>query len=101
MTRNSDQLGNSEKEDIALCQAVHDRFLNICGVHLSQKGEQLPIPSELDMDLLLWRRMYVRHCSGDFRHSDTELNAVKTVAQWNCDVNCDLKNQPRKQLKWK
>jgi len=96
-----DRLTISDADTIALSDAVHDRFVRVADEWLRSCKEQLPIPKEIDQDLLRWRTMVVRFKSGDFRNTESELMALKTIAQWTVDVNNQLRNQPDKRVKWK
>lgn len=90
----SDALGPSAQDDIALSDAVEERFLTLSGTYLRVKHEELPIPADMNYDMLRWRKMRVRHKRGDFRHSAAELKSVQVIAQWTLDVNRELRNQP-------
>jgi hypothetical protein len=100
-TRHKDALRPSSPDDVALADAVEARFLDLCVAWLRVKGVELTPPQSLDGAVLLWRRMRVRHKQGDFRNSDSELKAVKEVAQWTLDCQCELRNQPKQTLVWK
>jgi len=94
------QLKPSLQDTIQPSLAVHERFVNLCGSWLRVRGEQIPIPKSLDGDILLWRKMSVRHKQGDFRNSEAELKALRTVAGWTLEMNCVLRNQPIKRIDW-
>jgi hypothetical protein len=104
MTANAihyDILFPSTPDTIQLGVAVEQRFIEVCGTHLRIKGVTLVPPAALNKDMMLWRRMRVRHDRGDLRNSIDELNATKTIAQWTVDVNCTLRNQGTKRVAWK
>jgi hypothetical protein len=88
-------------DDIALCEAVEERFITLCNSYLQIRGVMLVPPSELDRDLLLWRTMRKRHKTADFRNTADELKAVQRIAQWTLDVNDKLRNQEAKVLEWR
>ncbi len=88
-------------DDIELCAAVESRFLDVCGLFLRIKGEPLVPPDDLDGSLFSWRKMAVRHKSGDYRHTDSEFRSLQAVAQWTLDVNTSLRNQESKTIVWK
>jgi hypothetical protein len=90
----------SSQDTIALCMAVQERFLNLCGTYLRVNGVELPVPQWLDKEFLNWRGMAVRHKKGDFRNNEAELKSLRVVAQWTLDMNCTLRNQPRKVMDW-
>jgi len=121
----SNRLVPSSYDEVSLCQAVEDRFLDLTRSWQRIKGESLPIPAELDKDMLRWRQMRMRHrcqkcgnkevlvlpgksicCSycggfGDYRHTEAELKSLRTIAEWTVDMNCVLRNQPKITLNWR
>jgi len=90
----------SSEDTVALGDAVEHRFLSLCQSWLRIRGEVLFIPPEIDSAMLLWRKMMIRHRQGVFLNTDDELKALKTIAQWTVDMNCDLRGQDRKKVKW-
>ena len=100
MANNSDLLRPSNPDTVALCQAVEEKFLDVCSTHLQMTGVQVNIPKSMDKDMLRWRLMRVRHRSGDLRNTDSELQSLKAIAQWTVSVNCTLRNQPIKNIQW-
>jgi len=99
--RYHNRLLKSDPDDIDLAESVHDRFLNLCGTWERVKKEQLVPPPEMDGDMINWRRMIGQHRTGDFRHTEAEMQSLKAIAQWTVDMNCDLRNQPKKKINWK
>ena len=97
----SDRLLPSDRDTITLSQEVEERFKNLCGAYLRIKGEALAPPSTMDADFFRWRTMAVRQGRGDFRNTRSELLSLRAVAQWTCDINCDIRLQPRKLILWK
>jgi len=91
----------SSPDTVALGDAVEHRFLNLCQSWLRIRGECLPIPNDIDSAMLLWRRMMVRHKQGVLLNTDDEERALKLLAQWTVDMNCDLRGQDRKKLEWR
>ena len=96
----SGKLHRSRIDDIELCRAVQERFLQLCKLHLTATGEELPIPGSLDRDFLRWRAMAVRHKRGDFRHTEAELRSVKAVAQWTVDEKAKLQGREPEKIEW-
>lgn len=88
------------QDEVHLAAAIEPRFLDLCGAYKRIKGVDLPIPKAMQSAIVLWRQCMVRFKGGDFRTSHSERKAVKEVAQWTLDENCDLRNQPRKKLPW-
>ncbi len=96
-----DLLQTSRADDIALAQAVEDRFLDLSGTYMRVKGTELVPPPELNADMLAWRKMRVRHKAGDFRHTGSELKSTQRIAQWTLDVNAALRNQETTKMEWR
>ncbi len=91
----------SDKDTIALGASVEGGFLDLCGSWKRIRFEEIPIPQSLDRDLYLWRQMRVRHQKHDFRNSEAELKATKTIAEWSVARNCELRNQPPHIIQWR
>lgn len=91
----------SEKDDIALAFEVSKRALEVGDLYRNRTGLQLQMPPDMVPDFKLMQAMVSRHQKGDFRHTVDEKLALKSVAQWTLDMNCDLRGQPRKNLTWK
>ena len=98
--RHKNVLIPSTPDNIALGGAVEERFLSVCKLWMRVNGSELPIPESLNGDLMRWRKMRVRHRGNDFRHTEAESRSVRTIAQWTCDMNCDLRNQERVVIDW-
>ena len=95
------QLQLSTRDDVALGQAVEDRYLELCRLWPAMRGMAFVPPASLDKDMVLWRTMRVRHKAKDFRNTRSELLATRTIAQWTLDKNMELRNQPAKKLEWR
>lgn len=96
-----DRLAPGDPDVVALALAVEERFLQLCANWLRSRGEQLPVPRELDGDLLRWRTMRARHGTGDLRSTPAELASTKALAEWTVLMNCELRNQSAKKIQWK
>ena len=90
----------SSIDTIQLGHAVEVRFVELTGSWLRIMGVELIPPQDLDKDMLLWRTMSLRHQKADFRNSLEELQATRRIAQWTVNMNCQLRNQPIKQVEW-
>jgi len=95
------KLLKSQPDDITLCQAVQEKFLELCGSWVRVKQQGIDIPQDVHADMFQWRRIITRHQKGDFRNTGAELQSLKSVAQWTVDMNCALRNQPSKTIEWK
>ena len=91
----------SDHDAVELGKAVEERFLTVCELHERKYDTPINLPNDLDSDLLLWRRMRVRHNQGDYRNSRAELKATRSVAQWVMDTNCELRGQAKQTLQWR
>jgi hypothetical protein len=90
----ADTLQRSTPDDTALNLAVLERFLQLCRLWLHNYKEKLPVPAELDRDMLLWRTMALRHKAGDLRHKASEMKALRNVAAWTLEVKARMCGQP-------
>lgn len=88
------------EDNYSLCAAVETRFLDLCGAYLRIRGEELKIPPSLQGDMVLWRTLAVRLKSGDLRNTEGEIQALRNVAQWTLDVNCEIRNQASVTIDW-
>lgn len=91
----------SKADDISLTYEVAKRLLDLADFHLYTKGSPLIVPSGLQADYDRFIKVKQRHMAQDYRHTEAEMRSVKAIAQWSCDVNCELRNQPRKEIAWK
>ncbi len=91
----------STQDTIALALAIETRFLDLCGAYFRIRGVQLKIPPVMKSAFLKWREMLLRHQSGDFRNTKSELTATREVANWTHRSNCILRNQDYYPIQWK
>ena len=100
ITQHSNMLKLSHPDLVQLSDAVESRFIDLLGTYYRVKQEKLMPPKYLDVDMVLWREMVIRHKKRDLRNTDDEKKAVKGVAEWTLQENCKLKNQPYIPLDW-
>jgi len=98
--RHINLLVRSQRAEVDLAFQVEERFKTVCELYWRTHQTDLIPTKDLDGDMLRWRTMVVRHKAGDFRHTEAELKSVKVIAQWTLDINCDLRGQPRQNIKW-
>jgi hypothetical protein len=91
----------SNPDEICLAEKVEENYLELSAAYQRIRGEILVFPRYIDRDVMRWRQMRVRHKSGDYRHTESELKAVKAVAQWTVDVNMVIRNQKQVVVTWK
>ena len=96
-----DVLNSSDQDTIALAMSIETRFLDLCGAYFRIRGVQLKIPPVMKSAFLKWREMLLRHGSGDFRNTKSELIATREVANWTHRANCILRNQDYYPIQWK
>ncbi|MCK9570099.1 hypothetical protein M0R72_14240 [Candidatus Pacearchaeota archaeon] len=100
MNQTNGTLQSSSPDTIALAAAVEERFLELCPLYFKQTAMQLVPPKSLDVDMLRWRTMRMRHKHGDFRNTESELKSTRVIAQWTVDEVCKLRGQPSKKILW-
>lgn len=100
MAEKTDRLLPATLDIRSLSDAVQDRFIQLFDFHAQVKGFNLAPPAELDRDLVRWREMVARFRLGDFRAKESEITALKTVAQWTVDENAKLRNQKQVTVQW-
>jgi len=93
-------LSLSSMDTVELAKAVEARFIDLCEAHLRIRGSRLALPKELDQDMLRWREMRVRHKSGDYRNTHSELRSTQVIAQWTVDINRAMRNQKPQKIVW-
>jgi len=91
----------SSRDTVQLGLAIQERYENVVGSWRRIKKQPLLIPPQIAADLKLCQAMVRRHKKMDYRHSEDELKASRNLAQWTCDVNCELRNQPKTKIQWK
>jgi len=95
------KLFNSSMDIVALAEAVEQRLEDLFRTWLRVRGTMLKVPAMLERDVVRWRVMRNRHQSGDLRHSHSELESLKSLAQWSLDKNCEMRGQPNKKIEWR
>ena len=95
----SDPLGNMDIP--LLCTAVTQRWVEVFDLYKRVNDTELILPVDMASDVMLWRRMAVRHKRDDFRHTESEYIALKNIAQWTLDMKCELTGRERQVLVWK
>lgn len=94
--RHLNKLKDSRAETVRLCFEVQRQFLELLEAHVRIKGIQIFPPKDLDADMVRWRQMAVRFRKGDYRNTEAELHSLESIAQWNYEENCKLRNQDGK-----
>jgi hypothetical protein len=96
----ADALKPSTPDIAMLVFSIEERFLALCNRYKRKWGIDLPIDKSTRGDMLLWRMAFRRHRKKDIRHTDSEIKAIKSFAQWTVDQNCLLAGQPTKKIEW-
>jgi hypothetical protein len=97
----SEGLNPSDKDMVALGEAVQERLEELKEAHLRITHTMLTLPLEMKSAFLLWVTMRSRHQRGDLRNTEGEKRATRHLAQWSLDANADLRNQKRKTIEWR
>lgn len=98
--RHRSVLQKADQDTRHLCAAVDTRVSEVLNLHVRVREHPPMIPKNIQEDINLWRQMVVRFKKDDWRCTEDERQALRRVAQWSLDLNCDLRNQPRKVLEW-
>ena len=93
-------LQNSSADDVMLCHEFMSRLVSLKNDYARIRGVDLQFPDDLKTAFYKVRSLSMRHRSGDHRHTQGELNALRTLCQWSLDVNCEIRNQPKQKLQW-
>lgn len=93
-------LAKSHPDTILLCQAVHERFIDVLGMWLRIKFEPIVPPEYLNKDIFLWRTMRARFAAGDYRNTADEWKSVKRVADWTMQIKCKLTDTKYVPIEW-
>jgi len=95
-----DRLIRSSADCKKLVQDVESGFLTVCGLYGQKHGNGVspPMSPEIRKAMVGYREAAVRHKQGDYHHKPSEWQAMKVIAQWTIDVNCELRGQPHKVL---
>lgn len=106
MSRNNgrlitDNLVPSTPDDVELGRAVEVRTTDMAALYLRVIRKKLIGDKDITNALIRFRSMRIRHNKGDLRHTRSEKNATKAIAQWSLDINNMLRKQPRYVIAWK
>lgn len=89
----TDPLQKSTPDDVMLAFKVEEKFIEICGLYERINHLALVPPIHLNAAMVRWRRLCVRHKSGDYRHSKSEIAATQDIADWTLIMNAELRGQ--------
>lgn len=94
------RLFESNEGHVQFVDAIVERVEIVRNLHLRLRGSLLDTPPDMSTDMRRFMTLLDRYSQGDMRHSRAELQACRTIAQWTVDINCELRNQPRKEVQW-
>lgn len=96
----SDRLEPSDKDMQFLVGSVIERIRSVSEHYLRQW--RIPINTDLiNGDLVRLNTLFERYEKNDFRHTESEKKAVRTLAQWTIDQKSTLTGQPTKKMVWR
>jgi len=91
----------STEDELGLVGAIHDRFLDLCDLYQRvNKVKLVPSPEVMEW-LKTWRQVFKRYELGDYRHTISEMNRVKLLAQWTVDVKREICKKEKLVIAWK
>ena len=96
----SDRLVPAKLDDVVLAGEVLARYQEVEGRHQRLRGTPLLVPGHLATAFMLFRRVVSRFSRRDHRHTSSERQAVREVAQWIVDVNAELCGVPPRKIEW-
>jgi hypothetical protein len=97
---NLDRLTPSDPDMQHLVRSVAERIRTVSEMY--QRQWRTPINTKLiTRDLERFNVIMERYHISDFRHTESEKKAVRTLAQWTIDQKAALVGQPTKKLTWK
>ena len=96
----SENLQAANPDTLYLSNEVTDRFRIVVDRHHRTHGTPPPMSEEFKSTCKRWRTMHYRFQQGDYRHTRSELLALRDVAQWTLDVNNTLCNQTMVKMEW-
>ena len=96
----SDRLMPSDKDMISLTAAVMEGIRTVSDMYKRQWRIEIST-IRITRDLERMNTLVERYQKKDYRHTDSEKKAVRTLAQWSMDQKSALVGQPTKKLEWK
>ncbi len=96
----NDNMQAANPDTLYLSNEVTDRFKIVVDRYYRVHGQNPPFSDEFKTTCKRWRTMHYRFQNGDYRHTRSELLALRDVAQWTLDLNAGLCNQPIQKLDW-
>ena len=90
----------SDRDMVALGQAVKDRLRGLREAWFRIRGVTLLMPGEIAAEFKRFKIMLRRHANGDFRHTESEKISTRIMADWSLAVNCELRNQQYIPMEW-
>ena len=96
-----DILQPTARDTYELFGAVQERYKGLIELNIRVKGLSLIVPDAYKDDAKKIAMMAERWNLGDFRNTRSEEMALRSFAQFTCDVNAKLRNQKKVALEWR
>ena len=91
---------HSNEAEVGLAREIEQKTIEVAAMYRRRYHKKLIPDGDMTKALVLFRTMRMRHAKGDYRHTNSEKQAVKAVAQWSLDVDRLIRNQSRMKLQW-
>lgn len=92
----------SDRDICTVCAAVVHDYNSLIKIHRRVRGMDLIVPTEIADLVKVVGKLHARYEKGDFRHSEREKYSLRRLAQWNVDMNNELRGQEdTRVLTWK
>lgn len=98
MSQHSDNLQKASPDHVELTRRVKENIQELCFLQKRVRGTDLKFPLGLTQDVMRFTAITDRFWKGDFRYRQSEIDAVKALAEWSLILNAELRNQPLPKL---
>ena len=99
-TRHPNRLIPSDPDMVSLCAAVATNYNKLVQSYERIKHEPLLISNDMESTVQRVMVLVARYEQDDFRHCESDKKALRALAQWTINVNCDIRNQEPRILSW-
>ena len=95
-----EQLIKSDRSVVVGAEMVEIKTKEAIDVFVREFGFMPPVPEEIKKAMIQWRKTVIRHRTGDERHTQSEFEATKLVAQWGVDTFRRARHQEPQLIDW-
>lgn len=83
----------SDRDIVTLCAAVVHDYNSLLRIHRRVRDTDIYVSDELQKTIKMVWKLHARYERGDFRHTLSEKSALRELAQWNVNMNSELRRQ--------